>query len=128
MDVNNLLFSQNHLWIKVDNKEALIGISGFAQEQLGEAVYIELPEVNTKLNAGETFGSIESAKTISELVSPLSGEVAEINTELSSVPGLVNKSPFEDGWLIKVKFQDEAQIKDLMNRKAYEELISKSEK
>ncbi|KAM9684897.1 glycine cleavage system H protein, mitochondrial-like [Dama dama] len=107
-------------WVTTENGVGTVGISNFAQEALGDVVYCSLPEVGTKLNKQEEFGALESVKAAGELYSPLSGEVTEINTALAENPGLVNKSCYEDGWLIKMIFSNPSELDELMSEEAYE--------
>ncbi|XP_035582235.1 glycine cleavage system H protein, mitochondrial-like [Zalophus californianus] len=106
---------------------SVLGISNFAQEALGDVVYCSLPEVGTKLNKQDEFGALESVKAASELNSPLSGEVTEINEALAENPGLVNKSCYEDGWLIKIALSDPSELDELMSKEAYEKYIKSIE-
>ena len=117
---DNYLFTEEHEWLRVlDDGTAIIGISDFAQEKLGEVVYVELPEVGQSITAGDEFGSIESVKASSELYSPVSGEVIAVNKNLAESPEQVNRSPYDEGWLIKVKMEDNTEIHGLMDSEAY---------
>ena len=113
-------FTGKHEWVTTEDGIERVGISNFAQEALGDVVYCSLPEVGTKLNKQEEFGALESVKAASELYSPLSGEVTEINKALAENPGLVNKSCYEDGWLIKMTFSNPSELDELMSEEAYE--------
>ncbi|KAB0340059.1 hypothetical protein FD755_024806 [Muntiacus reevesi] len=121
------LGAEKHEWVTTENGVATVGISNFAQEALGDVVYCSLPEVGTKLNKQEEFGALESVKAASELYFPLSGEVTEINTALAENPGLVNKSCYEDGWLIKMTFSNPSELDELMSEEAYEKYIKSIE-
>ena len=116
-------FTEKREWVTTENGVGTVGISNFAQEALGDVVYCSLPEVGTKLNKQEEFGALESVKAASELYSPLSGEVTEINKALAENPGLVNKSCYEDGWLIKMTFSNPSELDELMSEEAYEKYI-----
>lgn len=116
-------FTDKHEWISVENGIGTVGISSFAQEKLGDVVYCGLPEVGTKLNKQDEFGALESVKAASELYSPLTGEVTEINKALEETPGLVNKSCYEDGWLIKMTVENPSELDDLLSEDAYEKYI-----
>lgn len=105
----NLLYSKSHEWVQVNGDEALIGITDFAQEQLGDITFTELPAVGDSLEAGTEMGSIESVKAASELYSPVTGEVIAVNEELENTPEKVNESPFEEGWMLRVKLAAEPQ-------------------
>ncbi|KAI2662180.1 Glycine cleavage system H protein, mitochondrial [Labeo rohita] len=118
-----LKFTDKHEWVRVEGSVGTVGISNFAQEALGDVVYCGLPEVGTKLEQMEEFGALESVKAASELYSPLTGEVTEINTNLTDNPGLVNKACYEDGWLIKMTIEKPAELDELMDEAAYEKFI-----
>ncbi|XP_072490291.1 glycine cleavage system H protein, mitochondrial isoform X2 [Notamacropus eugenii] len=120
-------FTDKHEWITIENGIGTVGISNFAQEALGDIVYCSLPEVGTKLNKQDEFGALESVKAASELYSPLSGEVTEINVALAEDPGLVNKSCYEDGWLIKMTLSNPSELDELMSEDAYERYIKSIE-
>ncbi|KAJ8493302.1 hypothetical protein OPV22_015023 [Ensete ventricosum] len=104
--IKDLKYADTHEWVKVDGSSATVGISDHAQDHLGDVVYVELPEVGASVVQGKNFGAVESVKATSDVNSPVSGEVVEVNTELSGSPGLVNGSPYENGWIIKVKMSD----------------------
>jgi glycine cleavage system H protein len=98
----DLLYARSHEWIRVEDDEVVIGITEYAQDQLGEVVYVELPEVGTAVDANEELGTLESVKAVSEFLSPVAGEVIEINDRLEDEPNLVNEDPYGDGWLVKI--------------------------
>lgn len=120
-------FTEKHEWITTENGTGTVGISDFAQEALGDVVYCSLPEVGTKLKKQDEFGALESVKAASELYSPLSGEVTQVNEALAENPGLVNKSCYEDGWLIKMALSDPSELDDLMSEEAYEKYVKSIE-
>ena len=120
---NNLKYSEDHEWVKVDGDTVTIGITEFAQSELGDIVFVELPDEGDELEKGEDFGSVESVKTVSELYAPVSGEVIDINEELEDSPELVNESPYEEAWMLKIKLSDESQLDELMDAAAYDEMI-----
>ncbi|XPV75241.1 MAG: glycine cleavage system protein GcvH [Desulfovibrio sp.] len=120
MTPKELLYAKSHEWVKVEGDTATIGISSFAQEQLGDITFVELPEEGDTIEAGEEFGSIESVKAASELYAPVNGEVIAINEELEDRPELVNEAPFEGGWLMKVKLDGEPE--GLLDAEAYEKV------
>ncbi|KAM6430443.1 glycine cleavage system H protein, mitochondrial [Liasis olivaceus] len=120
-------FTDKHEWISVENGVGTIGISNFAQEALGDVVYCSLPEIGTKLNKQDEFGALESVKAASEVYSPVTGEVTEINTALADNPGLVNKSCYQDGWLIKMTVDNPSELEDLLSEDAYEKYIKSIE-
>lgn len=115
-------YTKDHEWVKVTGSEATVGITDFAQHQLGDVVYVELPDVGRKLKQGEAFGTIESVKAVSELFSPLSGEVVAVNTALGSHPESVNDKPHEV-WLIRLKPSDLQEAGNLLDTAAYEQLV-----
>ena len=117
---SELKYTEDHEWVKVtEDNVALIGITDYATEELGEIVYVELPEIGDEVIQGDEFGSVESVKSLSSLFSPISGEVLSVNSGLVDQPATLNDSPFEDGWLIRVKFADNDEIDDLMTAEEY---------
>ena len=118
-----LKYTKEHEWIRVDGEEAYVGITDYAQSQLGDIVFVEVETEGDNLEAGDTFGSIEAVKTVSDLYMPVSGEVLEFNSELEDQPDLVNKDPYGKGWIIKVKIEDEAQLDGLLSADAYKASI-----
>ncbi|SER78918.1 glycine cleavage system H protein [Gracilibacillus ureilyticus] len=120
----DLLYSEEHEWVKKEDNKVRIGITDHAQSELGDIVFIELPEVGDTVEADEPFGSAESVKTVSELYAPVSGKVVEVNEELEDSPELVNESPYENAWMIVVEPSDEAELEDLMSAEDYEKMIN----
>lgn len=118
-------YSKEHEWIKMDGDRGVIGITDYAQKELGDVVYVELPEVGAKVKAMEVFGTIESVKAVSELFSPVSGEVVGINDKVVDAPEMVNSDPHGDAWLINVKLDDAAELDGLMTHTAYQDYIDK---
>ncbi|MYE46888.1 MAG: glycine cleavage system protein GcvH [Chloroflexi bacterium] len=117
-----LSYTSDHEWLRRDDAntdEAVIGITDFAQDQLGDVVYLDLPAEGDEVRAGERFGEVESVKTVSDLYAPISGEVLASNGELEEQPELVNDSPYDEGWLIRVRIADEAELDDLLDADAY---------
>ncbi len=128
MDIpKDLKYTKEHEWAKEEGDTALLGITDFAQHSLGDVVFVELPEVGTQLKKGEAFGSVESVKAASDIYSPLSGEVIEINSELEDHPELLNESPYEKGWIIKIRISDSGESAELMNEAQYVEFVEKEE-
>jgi glycine cleavage system H protein len=122
---NELKYSEEHEWLKVEEGgRARIGITDFAQSELGDIVFVELPEVGGEVTAGEPFGSVESVKTVSELYAPVSGKVVEVNEALADSPENVNTSPYGDGWMIVVEMSDPSQVDQLLTAEQYKETIS----
>ncbi|MED3646659.1 glycine cleavage system protein GcvH [Halalkalibacterium halodurans] len=121
---NELKYSEEHEWVKVEGDKVRIGITDFAQSELGDIVFVELPEVGDEVEADEPFGSVESVKTVSELYAPVSGKVVEVNEELDDNPEYVNESPYEKAWMIVVEPSDASQVEELMSADEYKEMIS----
>ncbi|NLL62945.1 MAG: glycine cleavage system protein GcvH [Ruminococcaceae bacterium] len=117
----DLKYSENHAWVKVDDDIAKIGITEYAAEQLGEIVFIDLPEEGETIEVGESFTEIESSKTSSEVPSPVSGEIIAVNFELDDDPELINDDAFA-AWIVEIKLEDESEIEDLLDARAYEEI------
>lgn len=117
-----LRYSEEHEWVKTEGDKVRIGITYFAQSELGDIVFVELPEVGDEVTADEPFGSVESVKTVSELYAPISGKIVEINEELSDSPEFVNESPYEKAWMIVVEPSDVSEIDKLMTAEQYEEM------
>ncbi|MFZ8331142.1 glycine cleavage system protein GcvH [Staphylococcus aureus] len=120
---NELKYSKEHEWVKVEVNVATIGITEYAQSELGDIVFVELPETDDEINEGDTFGSVESVKTVSELYAPISGKVVEVNEELEDSPEFVNESPYEKAWMVKVEISDESQIEALLTAEKYSKMI-----
>ena len=116
---SGLKYSREHEWVRVEENTALIGITDFAQAELGDVVYVELPEVGSELEANNTFGVVESVKAVSDLFAPITGVVTEVNTTLEDEPELVNSDPYEDGWMIRVEMKDESELNDLLEADSY---------
>ena len=119
-----LKYDREHEWVRLDGDVATIGISHFAQDQLGEVVYVDLPSAGGSVAAGESFGEVESVKSVSELFSPVSGEILEVNGALDDAPETVNADPYGDGWMIKVKLADTAEVDALMDADGYEAYLA----
>jgi glycine cleavage system H protein len=120
---DSLKYTNDHEWIKVDGDEALIGITEFAQKELGDIVFIEVETEGETLAKGDAFGTIEAVKTVSDMFMPVNGEVLEFNEELESNPEIVNKDPYGEGWIVKIKIADMAEINDLLDADTYKEQI-----
>ncbi len=121
----NLKYSKEHEWVKVDGGIATIGITSHAQSSLGDIVYVELPKIGTKYSSMKEFGVVESVKTVSTLYCPVSGEVTEVNSNLSSKPEAVNSDPYGEGWMIKVKMANPSDLDKLLSASDYEALLKK---
>lgn len=120
----DLHYSETHEWIKSEGEHLLVGITDHAQQLLGDIVFVELPEVGSELNKGQEFGVIESVKAASDLYMPVSGEIIEVNQALMDTPDEVNQSPYESGWLLKVRMSNEGELEQLKSAEAYAEFIS----
>jgi len=120
---DNLKYTNDHEWVKVEGEEAYIGITEFAQKELGDIVFIEVETEGESLNVGEAFGTIEAVKTVSDMFMPVNGEVLEFNAELESNPEIVNKDPYGEGWIVKIKLTNPADADALLDAEAYKELI-----
>ena len=121
---NELRYTKEHEWVKVEDNTAVIGITDFAQHELGDIVFVELPEVGDQVTLNQAFGSVESVKTVSELYAPVTGTVVAVNDELSDSPELVNESPYENAWMIKVELSDTTELEQLLTAEAYAEVIA----
>jgi glycine cleavage system H protein len=119
----NLKYTKDHEWVSIDGDIATIGITDFAQGELGDIVYVEIETEGETLNAEEVFGSVEAVKTVSDLFLPLAGEIIEFNSELDANPEYVNSDPYGKGWMIKIKIQDASETANLLDAAAYEALI-----
>jgi glycine cleavage system H protein len=118
----NLRYTKEHEWVRAEGDVAYIGITEFAQSELGDIVYVEVETVGETLNQEDVFGTVEAVKTVSDLFMPLSGEVLEINPSLDSSPELVNKDPYGDGWMVKIRMSDPSQLDDLLSAAQYREV------
>tara|TARA_R110002051_G_scaffold289275_1_gene352262 strand:+ start:1409 stop:1789 length:381 start_codon:yes stop_codon:yes gene_type:complete len=119
---NNLYFSKEHTWIKIENETGTVGITTFAQSELGEIVYVDLPNIGDEFNQDEVFGSVEALKTVSDLFMPLSGEIIGVNESLIDNPTFVNAKPFTEGWMIKIQIENKEELDNLLSLEEYKEL------
>ncbi|CAM4254175.1 glycine cleavage system protein GcvH [Lacicoccus alkaliphilus] len=120
---NDLKYSEDHEWVKADGNTVTLGITDFAQGELGDIVFVELPEEGDEMVKGESFGSVESVKTVSELYAPLNGTITAVNEELEDSPELVNESPYEEAWMVKLEVADTSQLDELLDADAYQKVI-----
>ena len=120
---NELKYTAEHEWVRIEGDEAVVGVTEFAQGELGDIVFLEIETEGESLAKGDVFGNIEAVKTVSDLFMPLDGEVLEINPALEDAPELINSSPYDQGWMIRVKISDAAQLDDLLSAEAYGKLI-----
>lgn len=118
-----LKYSKSHEWVRVEDDLATIGITDYAQDQLGDVVYIELPDVGRTIHQEESFGSVESVKAVSELLAPVSGEIVEVNEELVDTPETVNEDPYTTGWAIIVRMDDPSEVKELLTAEQYQAFV-----
>ena len=119
----DLIYTEEHEWVRIAEKNAIVGITYFAQSQLGDIIFLELPDVDDKIIAGEPFGEIEAVKTVSELYAPVDGTVIEVNNNLEDFPEKVNQDCYGDGWIIKIKPENKIDKKDLLDHKQYSNII-----
>jgi glycine cleavage system H protein len=119
----DLKYTKDHEWVKIDGDTATIGITDFAQGELGDIVYVDVDTLDETVDKDEVFGSVEAVKTVSDLFMPLSGEVVEFNEGLEDDPEIVNKDPYNKGWIIKISITDQSQIEDLLDAQAYQSII-----
>ena len=128
MNPEELHYTASHEWVRIDGDVGTIGITDYAQKELGEIVYLEMPEVGHVFNADEEFGTVESVKAVSELYTPVAGEVVEVNKGAVAEPGIVNDDPFGDGWLIKMKLTTDEEVGKLMTAEQYAKYVQQEEK
>ena len=122
---DKIRYSEDHEWIRIDGSEAVIGITDFAQSELGDIVFVDIPEVGIELAKGEVFGSIEAVKTVSDLILPASGELLEVNKLLEDNPETINSEPYDKGWIIRIRLKDPKEVDSLMDAAQYQAFIKK---
>lgn len=120
----DLHYTKDHEWIRLNGKKAYVGITDFAQGELGDIVFVEIETVGSHLEKGSTFGTIEAVKTVSDLFLPVSGKVVSLNEKINDTPDVINKDPYGEGWLIQMEIDDEAQVKELMDAAAYAAMLN----
>ena len=120
---SDIKYTKDHEWVSLDGETATIGITDYAQSQLGDIVFVEFPDINSEINQNETFGVIEAVKTVADLFAPVSGEIIEVNSSLEDSPNFINSDPYGSGWIIKVKINDSNEYNGLMSSDVYEEHI-----
>ena len=120
---SDIKYTKEHEWVSLDGETATIGITDYAQSQLGDIVFVEFPDINSEINQNETFGVIEAVKTVADLFAPVSGEIIEVNSSLEDSPNFINSDPYGSGWIIKVKINDSNEYNGLMSSDDYEEHI-----
>ena len=122
MNLKNLKYTKDHEWVRVNDDVAYVGITDFAQGELGDIVYVEIETLNENIEMGEVFGTVEAVKTVSDLFMPISGEILEVNEKLESDPELVNSDPYGDGWMVKIKIDNKSQLDELLDLDGYESI------
>jgi len=122
MNLKNLKYTKDHEWVRVEGDIAYVGITDFAQGELGDIVYVEIETLNEEIQMGDVFGTVEAVKTVSDLFMPISGEVIELNEKLESEPELVNSDPYGDGWMVKIKIDNISQLDELLDLDGYESI------
>lgn len=127
MNPKDFSFHKEHDWVRVEGDIAIFGITDYAQKTLGDIVYVELPEVGTEVAANESYAEVESVKAVSDVISPLSGIVVEINEEAVDAPEIINKSPYDEGWLVRVRYSSIAELDNLMTYDEYQQMVSELE-
>ena len=125
--LDELFYTENHEWIRQENGEIVEGITDYAQSELSDIVYIELPEEGVEIHKGEAIGTIEAVKTVSDLYTALSGKIVEVNRELEDHPDLINKDPYDAGWIVRIKISDPEELKDLLDAEEYKGIIEREE-
>ena len=121
---SDLLYTSEHEWVSIDNNVATIGITNFAQSELGDIIFIELPNVGDEFESNDVFGTIEAVKTVADLYMPLSGKIIEINSNIEDAPENVNNSPYDDGWIVKIEISANADKSELLNEESYKKLTN----
>lgn len=121
----NLKYTKDHEWIRVEGGTGVVGITDYAQGELGNVVFVEVPSVGTMLQQGKQFGTIEAVKTVSDIFAPASGEIVEINPALKDSPELVNKEPYAGGWIVKIKIENNSELDSLLDAAKYQEMVGK---
>ena len=121
---SDLKYTKDHEWAKIEGDTIIVGITDYAQSELGDVVYVELPDEGTEISKNETFGSIEAVKAVADLLSPVSGETTEVNEKITDEPEKVNEDAYGEGWMVKIKMSDSGELSDLMDASAYKDHIS----
>jgi glycine cleavage system H protein len=127
MNPDDIKYHREHAWVRVEGKRATIGISDYAQQQLGDIVYVDLPEVDTEIDADSELSEIESTKATSPVVSPVTGTVVEVNEDLADTPEIINEDPYGNGWIVVLELNDPTELNDLMSKMEYEKFLKEEE-
>ena len=120
---DNIKYTEEHEWVRIDNNIAIIGITDFAQSELGDIIFVEFPEEGMTVNQKESIGTLEAVKTVADIFSPLSGYILELNESLESTPELINEDPYKDGWILKIKISNREELKSLLSNLDYKKII-----
>ena len=120
---SELKYTKDHEWVRIEGDTAIVGVTDFAQGELGDVVFVEIETEGETLSRGETFGTIEAVKTVSDLFMPVGGEITEVNEKLEDTPDVVNSDPYGDGWMVKIKIEDASEVDELLSASDYEDLI-----
>ncbi len=123
MNPENIKYSKDHTWVRVEDEEATVGITDYAQESLGDIVYVDLPEEEDEVEAGEEVAEVESTKATSSVISPVSGTVIEVNEDIEDSPDTINEDPYGDGWIVRIKLSDSSELKSLMGSETYVKFV-----
>ncbi len=124
---DDLYYNRDHLWVRVQGNRGTVGVTDYAQREIGEVLFVDLPEEGAQVEKNDTFGSLESSKTVAELHCPISGEIVSINKDLEEEPSLVNDDPYGNGWLVMVEFDDPNELEDMINAADYEEFLEQKD-
>jgi glycine cleavage system H protein len=127
MNPDDIRYHREHAWVRVEGKRATIGISDYAQQQLGDVVYVDIPEIDTEVDADSELSEIESTKATSPVVSPVSGTIVEVNEDLADTPEIINEDPYGNGWLVVLDMSDPSEVNDLMSKAEYEKFLREEE-
>ena len=122
---DTLFYTENHEWVRVDGEYAFVGVTDYAQHEMGNIVFVELPEVGEKIIAGDPLGTLEAVKTVEDIFLPVTGEIVKVNTDLAETPELINNSPYEEGWLVKIRITSKEDVEKLLRADEYIKLIDK---
>ncbi len=120
---DGLRYTKDHEWVRAEGDEVVFGVTDYAQDQLGDIVYVELPEVGAEITQGEAFGSVEAVKAVADMYSPVTGEVVAVNDTVNDDPAVINSSPYEEGWMVRAKLSDAGQLDDLLSAADYAQLV-----
>jgi len=123
MSEKNLLYTKEHEWINIEDGYAYVGITNHAQSELGDIIFVELPDIGDSFSSNDVFGTIEAVKTVADLYMPIDGEVIELNDDLEATPEMINKDPYKDGWIVKIKILNKENLEDLLSFEDYQKII-----